>query len=67
MKKNIKFILFIIIGIIALYFSRVNYTDYSKNKSISACVLAQKNKSKNMKVEEAKKYCEEEINKKIKK
>tara|TARA_Y100000590_G_scaffold284992_1_gene320766 strand:+ start:6117 stop:6320 length:204 start_codon:yes stop_codon:yes gene_type:complete len=67
MKKNIKFILFIIIGIIALYFSRVNYADYSKNKSISACVLAQKNKSKNMKVEEAKKYCEEEINKKIKK
>ena len=47
MKKNIKFIIFIILAIIALYFTRVNYGDYSKNKSISACVLAQKNKASN--------------------
>ena len=46
MKKNIKFILFIILAIIALYLTRVNYGDYGKNKYISACILAQKNKSK---------------------
>ena len=64
MKKNIKFIIFLLIAIAALYLTRVNYTDHSKNKSISACVIAQKNKSKNMSKEEAEKYCKEEIKKK---
>tara|TARA_B100001029_G_C14911635_1_gene366865 strand:+ start:509 stop:709 length:201 start_codon:yes stop_codon:yes gene_type:complete len=64
MKKNIKFIIFIILAIIALYLTR-NYGDYSKSKSISACILAQKNKSPNMTKSEAEKYCKEEINKKI--
>ena len=65
MKKNIKFIIFIILGIIALYFTRVNYGDHSKNKSIMACVIAQKNKSKDMTKVEAEKNCEDEINKKL--
>ena len=65
MKKNIKFIIFIILGIIALYFTRVNYGDHGKNKSIMACVIAQKNKSKEMTKSEAEKYCKDEINKKI--
>ena len=64
MKKNIKFIVFIIIAIIALYFTRVQYGDHSRNKSILACVIAQKNKSKNMTKAEAEKYCKDEINKK---
>ncbi len=64
MKKNIKFIIFIIIAIIALYFTRVQYGDHSRNKSILACVIAQKNKSKNMTKVEAEKYCKDEINKK---
>ena len=67
MKNNIKFIIFIIIGIIALYFTKVNYNDHSKNKSISACAIAQKQKYKKITIAEAKKYCEEEINKKINK
>tara|TARA_B100001250_G_scaffold202139_1_gene173325 strand:+ start:724 stop:927 length:204 start_codon:yes stop_codon:yes gene_type:complete len=67
MKKNIKFIIFIIIAIIALYFTRINYGDHSQNKSIMACVIAQKNKSKDMTKEEAEKYCKEEIKKKINK
>ena len=45
MKKNIKYIIFIILGIIALYFTKINYKDHSMNKSILACVIAQKNKS----------------------
>ena len=65
MKKNIKFIIFIILGIIALYFTRVNYGDHGKNKSIMACVIAQKNISKEMTKSEAEKYCKDEINKKI--
>tara|TARA_B100001029_G_C14808083_1_gene310770 strand:+ start:371 stop:574 length:204 start_codon:yes stop_codon:yes gene_type:complete len=65
MKKNIKFILFIILAIIALYFTRVNYGDYGKNKSISACILAQKNKSEAMTKAEAEEYCKKEINKKF--
>ena len=63
MRKNIKFIIFIVLAITALYFTRVNYGDYSKSKSISACVLAQKNKSSNMTKSEAEKYCKEQINK----
>ena len=65
MKKNIKFIIFIIIAIAALYFTRINYGDHSQNKSIMACVIAQKNKSKDMTKAEAEKYCKDEINKKI--
>ena len=67
MKKNLKFIAFIILAIIALYFTRVNYGDHSINKSIMACVIAQKNKSKDMTKDEAEKYCKQEINKKISK
>jgi hypothetical protein len=68
MKKNLKFIAFIILAIIALYFTRVNYGDHSLNKSIMACVIAQKKyKSKDMTKEEAEKYCKQEINKKISK
>ena len=65
MKKNIKFIIFVILAIIALYFTRVNYGDHSMNKSIMACVIAQKNKSKEMATAEAEKFCKEEISKKI--
>ena len=65
MKKNIKFIIFVILAIIALYFSKVNYGDHSINKSIMACVIAQKNKSVDMTKVEAEKYCKEEISKKI--
>ena len=65
MKKNIKFIIFIIIAIIALYFSKIKYEDHGLNKSILACVIAQKNKSSEMTKEEAEKFCKEEIYKKI--
>ncbi len=67
MKKNIKIIIFIILGIIALYFTRIKYEDHGLKKSIMACVIAQKNKSSNMTKEQAEKYCKEEIYKKIKK
>ena len=67
MKNNIKFISFIIIAFIALYFAKVYYGEHGKEKSIKACMIAQKNKNSNITIDEAQKYCEEEINKKIKK
>jgi len=67
MKKNLKFILFIVLAIIALYLTRINYGDQSLKKTILACVIAQKNKSSDMTKVEAEKYCEEEINKKLNK
>ena len=68
MKKNIKFIVFIMLAIIALYLTRINYSEHGVNKSILACVIAQKKiKSSNMSQAEAKEYCENEINKKINK
>ena len=65
MKNNIKFIIFIIVAIILLYFTKTNYEDHSKKKSILACVIAQKNKSPIMTSIEAEKYCKNEINKKL--
>ena len=44
MKSNIKFILFIIVASLMLYLSQVSYKDFSLNKSISACVIAQMKK-----------------------
>ena len=64
MKNNYKILLIIIIGIIALYFTKVNYSDHSISKSISSCVIAQ-TKTKNISKEEAKKYCQKEINNKL--
>ena len=64
MKKNIKLIIFVILAIIALYFTRVNYGDHGMNKSIMACIIAQQNKSKEMTKLEAEKFCKEEISKK---
>ena len=66
MKNNIKMIVIILIGIIALYFFRFSNSDYNLNKTISACIVAQKQTSKSFDLNEAKKYCEEEIKKRIK-
>ena len=66
MKKNTKLIIMIIIGITVLYFTKDKYKQHSLNKSIMACVIAQKNKSPNMNSQEAKQYCLKEIKKKKK-
>ena len=66
MKKNYKFLIFIIIAIVALYFTRINYGEFGLNKSISACVIVKKQMSKDLSDKEAKETCEREIKKKIK-
>ena len=45
MKKNIIFISFFIVAIIALYFTKIFYSDHSLKKSIQACTIAQIKKS----------------------
>ena len=67
MNNNLKMIALIIFGAIVLYIFQIKYSDHNLNKSISACVLAQKQTSKSFDLKQAKKLCKEEINKQLKK
>ena len=60
MKKNILIVIFIVVGMIVA----LKFNDYNRNKSISACIVAQKNKAENFDINEAKKFCEKSIKKK---
>tara|TARA_Y100001970_G_scaffold268770_1_gene360416 strand:- start:527 stop:724 length:198 start_codon:yes stop_codon:yes gene_type:complete len=64
MKKNTRILLVIIFGILFLYLFN-NYSDYNLKRTIQACILAQKNTSSSFNLEETKKFCENEIRKKI--
>ena len=66
MSNNLKMIALIIFGIIVLYIFQIKHSDHNLNKSISACVVAQKQTSKSFNLKQAKKLCEEEITKSIK-
>ena len=65
MKKDLGIYIFIAVAIIALYLTTKSYNNFSLDKSISACVIAQMKKDKTLKNEQAKEFCEKEI--KIKK
>ena len=67
MKNNLIALLLIILGIAALYLTKVNYSEQSLKKSISACVIVQMKKSEKKNIEEVKQFCEKEIMKKIRK
>jgi len=64
MKKNILLVIFIVVGMIVA----LKFNDHNRNKSVSACIVAQKNKAENkaekFDVNEAKKFCEKIIKKK---
>ena len=64
MKNKIKTILFIIISIVALWFVRNQYSDFNISKTISACIVAQKQTSENFDPKVDKEYCKKQINKK---
>ena len=59
MKKNILLVIFIIIGMIAIF----NFSDYNLTRTVSACVAAQQQTSVTFNYEKAEKYCEEKIKK----
>ena len=67
MKKNLYLILFLIIAFLMLYVSRIEYGSFSLEKSMKACIIAQKKINKDRNIEDIKTFCENEINKKIKK
>ena len=66
MNNNLKMIALIIFGVIVLYIFQTKYSDHNLNKSISACIVAQKQTSKSFDVNQAKKRCKEEITKSVK-
>ena len=66
-KKLLNYIIFIFIAVILLYFARNNFKEFNINKAISACLLAEKQTSKNFDKNLAKKKCEEDINKSVNK
>ena len=67
MKNNLYPIIFVILAMLALYLTKFQYGSFSYEKSLKACMIAQKNLSKFKSIEEIKNFCETEIKKKIKK
>ena len=67
MKKNLYLILFLIIAFLMLYVSRIEYGSFSLEKSMKACIIEQKKINKDKNIEDIKTFCENEINKKLRK
>ena len=66
MTNNFKMFALIIFGVIVLYIFQIKYSDHNLNKSISACIVAQKQTSKSFDLKQAKKLCKEEVTKSVK-
>ena len=58
-KKIILFVIFITIGMFIIF----KYSDYNLNRTVAACMIAQKQTSETFDAEKAKKYCTEKIKK----
>ena len=63
MKKIIPKVIFVVVAIVLIYFLKTNFTEYNLEKSINACIVAQKRTSETFDMEKTKKYCEEEVRK----
>ena len=61
MKNKFLHIILLVLAIIVLFLVNLKYKNHNLNKVIEACVVAQKQTSKNLNINEAKKYCEKEI------
>ena len=70
MTNNFKMIAVIIFGISVLIIFQIKHSDHNLNKTISACIVAQKQTSKSLEksfdLKQSKKFCEEEIKKSLK-
>ena len=66
MANNIKMITIVVLGIIALYFFNMKNSDHNINRSISACIVAQKKTLKSFDPEKSKIYCEKKVKKMVK-
>ncbi len=63
MKSKTKNIILLIVGIIFLLVTRTMFKEHNLKKTISACIVAQKQTSKSFDPEKAKKICEKRIQK----
>ena len=66
MTNNIKMIVLVVLGVIALYIFQIKQNDHNLNKSISACVVAQKRTSKSFDLEKAKNFCNKRVREMVK-
>ena len=61
MKSRTKNIFLLIVGIIFLLLSRTMFKEHNLKKTISACIMAQKQTAETFDSKKAKKICEEKI------
>ena len=61
--NNIKMIFLVAIAILILFIFNIKSSDFNLNKSISACIVAQKKTSKSFDIDKARDFCKEEIKK----
>ena len=59
MKKIFLFVVFVAIAMFIIF----KYNDYNLNKTVAACMFAQKQTTKSFDAEKARKFCKEEIKK----
>jgi len=59
MKKKLLFVAFILIAMFVIF----KYSDHNLNKTVGACMVAQKQTNKSFDVDKARKFCKEEIKK----
>ena len=67
MTNNFKMIALIIFAIIVLFIFKFKNSDHNLNKTISACIVAQKQTSKSFDLQESKKFCKDQITKSLNK
>ena len=65
MKNKFLPIILLVLAIIVLFLVNLKYKKHNLNKVIEACVVAQKQTLKNFNIDDAKKYCEKEIRKRM--
>ena len=58
-KKFILFVVFVAIGMFVIF----KYSDHNLNRTIQACMVAQKQTSETFDAEKSKKFCKEKITK----
>ena len=59
MKKKILFVVFVAIAMFIIF----KYNDYNLNRTVAACMVAQKQTTKSFDAEKSRKFCKEEIKK----
>ena len=63
MKSKTKNIILLIVGIVFLLVTKTMFKEHNLKKTISACIVAQKQTSESFDPEKAKKMCEKRIQK----